>query len=187
MASIFMSFIHEEETVAKLVNDYIRIIIGLNIDTFMSSNETAIYAGEDWMKRICEELKTAKVLVSMLSPTSVQRPWINFEAGAAWMQNTKVIPVCFGGLTIDGLPKPYSILQAVEIETHQGAHYLFNSIAHHLGITLLKMPIFSDDLPSYWSDADKKENKLFVSKYKSLNLFLKIAWKNIQSNRNPSS
>jgi TIR domain len=173
MASVFMSFIHEEESAAKLVHDFIRHIFGPTIDTFISSDKNAIYAGEDWMNRIFEELKTTKVLVSMLSPDSVKRPWINFEAGAATALQAKVIPVCIGGLTINQLPKPYSILQAVEIDTHEGAHYLLSSVAHHLGMTLPKKPNFWDDLPSSWSEAEKKDNKTLVKKYEIFQSLLK--------------
>jgi len=50
------------------------------------------------MDRIFEELNETKVLISMLSPVSVSKPWINFEAGAAWMNKKVVIPVCIGGM-----------------------------------------------------------------------------------------
>jgi len=186
MASIFMSFIHEEEQVASNVKSFIPLILGHTIDTFMSSDKNAIYAGEDWMKRIFEELGTAKVLVSMLSPVSVQRPWINFEAGAAWMRDAKVIPVCFGGLPVDGLPKPYSILQAVEIENPHGAYYLFSSIAHHLGIAPPKRPIFSHTLSDFCPEAEKSENRQLVTKYEAFQLCLKLALKPFQSERNPN-
>jgi hypothetical protein len=115
-----MSFIHEEQAVAHHVRKFIHAVMGNSIESFMSSDEEAIYAGEDWMGRILGELKEAKVLISMLSPISVKRPWINFEAGAAWMGAAKVIPVCFGGLKIGELPKPYSSLQAIELGTYQG-------------------------------------------------------------------
>jgi len=170
MASVFMSFIHEEESAAKHVHDFIHQILGPTIDTFISSDKNAIYAGEDWMNRIFEELKTTKVLVSMLSPDSVKRPWINFEAGAATALQAKVIPVCIGGLTINQLPKPYSSLQAVEIDTHEGVYYLLSSIAHHLEMTLPKKPNFSNDLPSSWSDADKTENKILFARYQLFQL-----------------
>jgi hypothetical protein len=143
MESVFISFIHEEETQVRNVRGFLKTIFGERIDAFMSSDQTAIYAGEEWMARIFEELKTAKVLISMLSPTSVRRPWINFEAGAAWMGKAKVIPVCYGGLTIGDLPKPYSSLQAVEIGTSEGCYYLTSSIAHHLGIEPPEKPFFS--------------------------------------------
>jgi hypothetical protein len=168
-----MSFIHEEETAASTLSFFIRHIFGHSIDTFMSSDKNAIYAGEDWMKRIFDELKTTKVLISLLSPASVGRPWINFEAGAAWMGNAVVIPVCMGGLTIGELPKPYSSLQAIEIGTTEGAYYLFSSIAHHLGIEPPRRPIFSDTPMSSWTDAQKDENRKLCNTYRVFTTFLK--------------
>ena|SRR5438270_11573215 len=106
MPSVFMSFIHEEELTATAVRSFLKEIFLDSIDTFQSSDQSAIYAGEDWMARIFTELKGAKILFSMLSPVSVIRPWINFEAGAAWMREGKVIPICFGGLTAASLPNP---------------------------------------------------------------------------------
>ncbi len=113
------------------------------VDVFQSSDQRAIYAGDEWMAKIFEALETAKVLISMLSPVSVTRPWTNFEAGAAWMRKAKVIPVCFGGLTIAGLPKPYSSLQSVEIDTPEACYYLADSVAQHLGLERPEHPDFS--------------------------------------------
>jgi hypothetical protein len=54
----------------------------------------------------------------MLSKASVSRPWINFEAGAAWLADKAVIPACFGGLTKGTrVPKPYSGIQALDLPT----------------------------------------------------------------------
>ena len=168
MASVFMSFIHEEENVAKHVHDFLREIFNGQIDTFRSSDRSAIYAGEEWMDRIFEELKSAKVLISLLSPVSVNRPWINFEAGAAWMKDTKVIPVCFGGLTIENLPKPYSSLQAVELKTLQSAYYLVSSIAHHLGLPEPKRPFLGPDGGVSLACQNPEEQKELRRPYKML-------------------
>jgi hypothetical protein len=142
MSDIFMSFIHEESFAAESVHDFIEELFGPSVSIFRSSDENAIYAGDDWMARIFTELSGAKVLISMLTPASVSRPWINFEAGAAWMSKIKVIPVCVGGLKVTDLPKPYSSLQGVEISTHDGAYYLASSIAHHLNIAVPYKPLF---------------------------------------------
>jgi hypothetical protein len=144
VADVFISFIHEEVIVASWVSRFIAEIFEPNVGVFQSSDRSTIYAGEEWMKRIFEELQSAKVLVSLLSPESVGRPWINFEAGAAWMGNVKVIPVLFAGLTITTLPKPYSSLQAVEIGNPDGCHYLAASIAHHLNKDKPQRPDFMD-------------------------------------------
>lgn len=81
-----------------------------------------------------DELAGAKVVLLMLSDKSVQRPWVNFEAGAAWTRNTVIIPVCYGRLKKEELPKPYSSLQAVDLNVSGEDEYLARSVAHHLGI-----------------------------------------------------
>lgn len=173
MASIFMSFIHEEELQVLQVRLFIHSVLGHQVESFMSSDRSIIYAGEDWMAKIFGELKSAKVLLSMLSPTSVTRPWINFEAGAAWMKDTKVIPVCFGGMTVAQLPKPYSSLQAVDISSHDGAYYLVNSIAHYLALPAPEKPYFSKEPSSLaMDDAQKEHNKQIFAPYLRLELFL---------------
>jgi hypothetical protein len=178
-----MSFIHEEQAVAHHVRKFIHAVMGNSIESFMSSDEEAIYAGEDWMGRIFEELKTAKVLISMLSKKSVRRPWINFEAGAASMGNTKVIPVCFGGLTIGKLPKPYSSFQGIALGTDEAHYYLVSSIAHHLKIDAPKRPLLLEEIgwSGYPENDDQEENGEDVTAiaekelfpYKHLQMWLK--------------
>jgi hypothetical protein len=58
------------------------------------------------------------------------------------MGKAKVIPVCFGGLSRDSLPKPYSSLQAVDLETYEGNFYLVSSIASHLRLAPPEEPRF---------------------------------------------
>jgi hypothetical protein len=133
MSEVFISFIHEEEKYAEVVQGFITGVLGSEAEPFLSSDKFQVYAGEKWLDRIMSELATAKVVLLMLSPSSVKRPWVNFEAGAAWTRDIITIPVCFGGLEKDQLPKPYSSLQAVDLAHWDDHEYLTRSIAHHLG------------------------------------------------------
>jgi hypothetical protein len=76
----------------------------------------------------------------MLSKASVARPWINFEAGAAWLAKKPIIPACFGGLTKDTLPKPYSGIQALNLP--DDLDYLVKSVARHLSPDAIGPPPF---------------------------------------------
>jgi hypothetical protein len=98
VASVFISFIHEEIEWAECVQGFINLILGSDAAPFMSSDKFQVYAGEKWLDRIMGELKESKVVLLMLSKESVKRPWVNFEAGAAWTRDIVTIPVCFGGL-----------------------------------------------------------------------------------------
>ena len=108
MAGIFISFIHEEVDIADGVRNFLRKKLGQGTKVFLSSDKWTVLAGEDWLKRVKDELTSAKIVVLMLSEISVQRPWVNFEAGAGWLYNKVLIPVCFGGLHKGAMPKPYS-------------------------------------------------------------------------------
>lgn len=116
MAEIFISFIHEEKEIAEAVKTFLREKLETHSDVFLSSDMWSIYAGEDWLKKMKEELVPAKVVLLMLSPESVRRPWVNFEAGAAWLTDKVIIPVCIRGLRPEDLPKPYSNFQGLKLE-----------------------------------------------------------------------
>src|SRR6185437_12206889 len=130
MADIFISFIHEEEEVAKAVSDYLQALVP-DAKVFLASDKWQIYAGEDWLKKICEALQNARIVILMLSKRSVARPWVNFEAGAAWLGGKHVIPVCFKGLSKGKLPKPYSSLQALDLHDRSDQRYLLRSVCHY--------------------------------------------------------
>jgi len=71
-------------------------------------------------RRIRHALKSAKVVIALFSPESVERPWVNFEAGGAWFSDTKkLIPVCIGGLIPARLPKPYSNIQGINLQDRE--------------------------------------------------------------------
>ena len=130
MADIFISHIHEEEVVAKALLCLLRKLLGSNRKAFLSSDRWQIHAGEIWLDRIKEELTSAKVVILLLSPESVKRAWVNFEAGAAWGMDKIIIPVCFNGLSKGNMPHPYSSRQGLDLE-HDG-YYLVTSLHHHL-------------------------------------------------------
>jgi hypothetical protein len=132
MADVFISFIHEEEEVAEAVQTFVKKVLEGKTEVFMSADTWQIYAGEIWLDRIVDELKKARVVILMLSPVSVVRPWVNFEAGGAFFTDKRMIPVCFDGLDKGNMPKPYSNFQAVDLESEDDQYYLVRSVCHHL-------------------------------------------------------
>jgi TIR domain len=141
MSDVFISFIHEESETAEALQGFVNQMLSGQAQAFLSSDKFQVYAGEDWLGRIFDELKSAKVVLLLLSETSVKRPWVNFEAGAGWFTGKKVIPVCIKTMEKEKLPKPYSSLQAVELKYSDEQRYLIRSIAHHLGV---KEPLIAD-------------------------------------------
>ena len=115
MARVFVSFVHEDEKVASAVQNLLQTELELHEDVFLSSDRSQIYAGDLWLEKIKEALSAAELVILMLSQRSVARPWVNFEAGAAWLVDKKLLPVCYGNLSKDELPHPYSAIQALNL------------------------------------------------------------------------
>jgi hypothetical protein len=129
MADVFISYIHEDEVVARALQLFITDKLK-GLEVFVSSNQGQIYAGEVWLDKIRAELESARIVILLLSEKSIKRPWVNFEAGAAWLSNKVIIPVCVGRLGKGDLPKPYSNIQALDLRTDY--YYLLGSLCHHL-------------------------------------------------------
>jgi hypothetical protein len=132
VARVFISFVHEEARVAEAVQYLIERELKLGNEVFLSSDSTVMFAGDIWLEKIRRGLLEARVLVLLLSARSVSRPWVNFEAGAAWLSNKTLIPCCFGGLDKARLPHPYSGIHALNLS--EEPHYLLESLHRHLGL-----------------------------------------------------
>ncbi len=88
-----------------------------SLEVFVSSDSRSIDAGE-WLKQVKAALAESKVVIVLCSPESVRRPWIAFEAGAAWLnKGTRLVLLCHSGMQQDLLPLPFGSLQAVRIDS----------------------------------------------------------------------
>jgi hypothetical protein len=76
-----------------------------------------------------DALQEAKAVVILCSKESIGRPWVNFEAGAAWLRDVPIIPVCHTDLKPNDLPLPLTLLQVVEANQPAGIKQLYARLA----------------------------------------------------------
>ncbi|MCX3081333.1 toll/interleukin-1 receptor domain-containing protein [Klebsiella michiganensis] len=130
---VFISHINEEKEIAlqfqKLVNN---AFIGL-FDTFVSSSPEAISMGSRWLTKVSDALNSCHIAIIICSPESVKRPWINFEAGATWIRNIDVIPLCHSGMTPATLPVPLSELQGAVATDPSSIRLVLSALSSTLG------------------------------------------------------
>lgn len=134
---IFISHIHEEAKLALILKDWIETTFSGNIAVFVSSDIDDIPAGSNWLEKIDNALNSSSLFLQLCSPISLSRPWINFEAGCAWIKKVPLIPICHSGTTRNNLPSPISFFQAIEIETSNFTDNLFQSIKQYFKISKL--------------------------------------------------
>lgn len=110
---VFISHITEEKEIAIAFKTLIEQgFLGL-MEVFVASAPSGLDLGRQWLAQITTKLKQCVIEVVIASPKSVKRPWINFEAGAGWVRDIPVIPLCHSGMTPATLPQPLASLQSV--------------------------------------------------------------------------
>jgi hypothetical protein len=64
----------------------------------------ALSPGERWQEHLQEALRVSRTLVMILSPQSLDSPWLFFELGAAVADNKRIIPVVTGDVDLTRIP-----------------------------------------------------------------------------------
>lgn len=95
---VFISHITEEKEMALELKSLIEESFLGMISVFVSSDENSISSGSKWLDNITSALGNCAIELILCSPNSVKRQWINFEAGAGWVREIPVIPLCHSGM-----------------------------------------------------------------------------------------
>ncbi|MBC6316746.1 toll/interleukin-1 receptor domain-containing protein [Listeria grandensis] len=145
---IFISHITEEKDIAlKLKGIIEKSFLGM-IDVFVSSDDKDLTMGSKWLGQISTALERASVEIVICSPYSITRPWINFEAGAGWVRNIPVIPLCHSGMKRSELPVPLNQLQAGEAKDINSIRGILSTISTSLGSSVpdIDLSIFLEEI-----------------------------------------
>ena len=130
---VFISHITEEKELAEIFSISIKEAYLGMLDTFVSSDRSSLQIGEKWLDSIDDALNQSAIQLSLCSPKSITRPWINFEAGASWIRKIPVIPVCHSGLQKGRLPIPLAMLQAANANDEDDLKEIFTKLSKILG------------------------------------------------------
>lgn len=113
---IFLSHYSQEQSDAEDIADHLKMVFrNQGIEIFLGSSWESLAPGDAWEEKLIKALEETEALLVLMSVDAIGRPWLNFEMGVAWARKTRILIFCHKGLTPSGLPRPYSSLQAVDI------------------------------------------------------------------------
>jgi tetratricopeptide (TPR) repeat protein len=84
---VFLSHTHDDAPIAHAIRDLFTEIFQNGVSVhYSTSKETggAPLAGEDWFKWIVEQVTSSDCTLVLLTPSSIHKPWILWEAGAVY-------------------------------------------------------------------------------------------------------
>jgi len=137
---LFVSHISEEAEIAALLKQTIEEDFLDLVKLFQSSDIGSIVAGDDWLSAVQQALQDAAAVIVLCSHASLQRPWVQFELGAAWSRQVPIIPICHSALRAAELPMPLSRKEAVELAAPDGFARLYQAIASIIGLKRIPVP-----------------------------------------------
>ena len=84
---IFISHTHADQALAEALQDLVKTVFDDQVLVHFSTNkelEGGIRAGQDWYRWIIDKVRECDVALILLTPASVQKPWILWESGAVY-------------------------------------------------------------------------------------------------------
>lgn len=114
--TIFFSHSSKDKDTILAIKNKLDAATGGVMDIFMSSDGQSIPFGTNWIHKIEEGLKAAKIMFVFVTENSISSGWIYFEAGYAYSKGIQVIPVGIG-VDIGSLKAPLNLLQGFNISS----------------------------------------------------------------------
>jgi tetratricopeptide (TPR) repeat protein len=122
--NIFISHTQGDQDLAHAFRDAVRSLLGERVVVSYSTNkeiEGGIKPGEDWFRWIGEKVRGSRIALILLTPTSVQKPWVLWEGGAVagvalsgeGATERKLRPITFN-LKNEEIPGPFSRQQITD-------------------------------------------------------------------------
>ena len=139
---IFISHVATDKPIAEILKSEIDRVFGNGVYVFISSIPGVIKPGFDWLNSVKENLDNAKAVIVLITPVSINRPWIWFEVGASWSKMTegegRIYPLCVPEIEFSELPEPLNRLQALSLGKVKHIKLFFQALCDQFGFGNMK-------------------------------------------------
>jgi hypothetical protein len=125
---VFLTHATKDQTLAIFLKNLIENSVP-GADVFVSSDTEDLRPGDEWVRRIRENLRAARVLLVLASERALARPWVWYEAGSAWSRRIRMIPCCIGKIRKNNLSALFSSYRALNLDEASD----FSSLLTELG------------------------------------------------------
>jgi hypothetical protein len=133
MKKLFLAHIAEDREFASQIKELISEVSLGGLELWYSSDDTergGMGLGV-WLEQVGAQLRAADAILPLLTPRSVNAPWILFESGSALPSNKEVIPVTIGIDSAGGVPYPLAMFQTFALTDTASMHLFLRKLLGH--------------------------------------------------------
>ena len=174
--TLFISHATSDAEFANAVQQEIEKVFANGINVLCTSSPGAIPVGTDWLSNIEQTLEIAQAIIAIVTPVSIERPWLWFEIGATWLKGRsgecKIYPLCAPEIELSNLPSPLDRLQALSMGKATDLKLLFEALISQFNfgnLSSFRATNISKRIPKYKDvqvvEMDLNERVFYSGKY----------------------
>lgn len=174
--NLFISHATSDGEFANAVKQEIEKVFANGVNVFCTSSPGTIPAGTDWLTGIEKKLASAQAVIAIVTPVSIERPWLWFEIGATWGKgrsgDCRIYPLCAPEINLSELPSPLDRLQALSMGKAHDLTLLFEALIEQFGfgkISSFRASNITKRIPKYKNvkivETDLEEVAFYSGRY----------------------
>jgi len=137
MHNFFLSHYNGDRQIADIIATILKRVTLNQIQPWFSSDESGsggLRPGMIWFNSILEKIEKSKAIVVILTPNSIQRPWIYFESGIAQsLEACEVIPICIG-IDRNEVYPPLGLYQCYQLNSYRALKEFLSKLLNKIDI-----------------------------------------------------
>ncbi|HDR6956469.1 MULTISPECIES: toll/interleukin-1 receptor domain-containing protein [Bacillus] len=156
---VFLSWSgNESKQLAEIFKEWLPNILQY-INPYMSAKDIAL--GERWSNNIADNLENSRFGLIFVTPSNINAPWINFEAGAlSKAMNSKVIPILYKSNVTLLNQGPLKQFQSAKELDRDNIFSLIESINDSTEFGSLDKDRLQKAFDMWWPDLEKRIGKI---------------------------
>jgi TIR domain-containing protein len=134
---IFISHSSKDRVLAEALTDLLKSALGLLSSQIRCSSVDGhrLPVGVDTQSKLRAEVNAAKVVIGLVTPSSLVSSYVMFELGARWGSNLFLAPL-LAGVNANTLSGPLGLLNALSADHDSQLHQLLGDVAEQLEMPL---------------------------------------------------
>lgn len=141
MKRIFISHYSGDRKIAEILSNIIsRVTLGQINAWFSSDEDEGLQPGDMCFDKILKKLTESDALIAVITPNSVNKPWLYYESGMAQgLEGCEIIPV-YVNFNIDDMKPPLSLYQSYQLSDYSSFREFVSKLIHKYGVKLDEEP-----------------------------------------------
>ncbi|PRY21125.1 TIR domain-containing protein [Spirosoma oryzae] len=135
--NFFISHYSKDFNVAEIIANLLQKITLNQIQPWFSSDKResgGLMPGDIWFSQIIEKISRSKAVVVLLTPNSINRPWLYYESGIAQaLPECELIPICIG-IKGNDVPAPLNVYQYYQVSDLESLRNFTAKLVSKFGI-----------------------------------------------------